>query len=259
MGKKSTEIQYELERQRNALEARIQRLKRRIQDDVDETKSDLRSDVDRTVGRESKLAEHPNALLAGATFTGVVLGMASESIPMPRPKLSRNGKHPEHEQQRGQSAEEKRGLKALAGTAVAGSVQGQLNDLLADAWDAFRSGFKKSKVNDDSRLPPDVRSPDPRTGGGESGVPGGPAAGHGTRYLSRDEVSPDAVDADMALKRGEKSPEQILHDARVEDYSPRENLPGYSGVQGEGLLLPPTPGVQAPYEEQPRGERRTGQ
>jgi hypothetical protein len=41
--------------------------------------------------------------------------------------------------------------------------------------------------------------------------------------------------------------------------APRENLPAYSGVQGEGLLYPRTPGKQAPYEEDERSERRTGQ
>jgi hypothetical protein len=257
MGKRSNEIQYDLERQRNALEARIQRLNRRIRDDVQAIGDEAKYDVDHWIGKESAMAERPKTLLASAAGAGLALGLVTDGMGMPRPSLRRNGHGPD--ESKGQSeAEKKSKLRALTGVATgaaAGSVQGQVSSFLGEIWDSFKSGWSSSGGHEERRLPPDIRSS--RSNG--SSIPGGSSAGHGTRYLRRDELSPDAVDADVALKPGEKSPREILHDARAEDYAPRENMPGYAGVQGEGLLLPETPGVQAPYEEEHHSERHTGQ
>src|SRR5690606_21110719 len=106
----------------------------RIEDDMSTAKEEARSDLDRTVGRESKVAEHPRALLAGSAVTGVVLGMLSESVSVPRPHLGRNGRTEETAEQPGISEQERKGLAGLATTAIVGSVQGQMNDLLSDAW-----------------------------------------------------------------------------------------------------------------------------
>ncbi|MEX1104065.1 MAG: hypothetical protein WED87_07430, partial [Dehalococcoidia bacterium] len=150
MGRSSTEIQYDLERQRNAVEARIQRLNRRVRDDADTARHELRDDLDRTLGPESTAAEHPKALVAGAAGAGMVLGMLSTTVSL-RPRLPhRNGsKAEEHAYAPSPDQRDSRGSRAdrLLGAAtgsVAGSLGSRLDEFVADVWESFKSGFKDS-------------------------------------------------------------------------------------------------------------------
>ena len=101
MGKGSTEIQHDIERQRHALTARVARLDRRIHDDIDETKATVaarreamtRRITDATHEAQERAtavgerisdsppgraaAEHPGISVAAALGTGVALGYAT--------------------------------------------------------------------------------------------------------------------------------------------------------------------------------------
>lgn len=104
MGKGSTEIQRDIEYQRNALSRRIDELDRRVRDDVDKTRGEAQARADSLAGRakgpankakdqamgvkdranslnqrveESRIGQHPNLLLAGSFATGVMLGVAT--------------------------------------------------------------------------------------------------------------------------------------------------------------------------------------
>ena len=85
MGKRSTEIQHDIERQRQFMTARISRLRERVQDDATETKDRITSRISgaaetvsskatTTQGSDTAIASHPGALMAGSTAAGAVVG-----------------------------------------------------------------------------------------------------------------------------------------------------------------------------------------
>lgn len=267
MGRSSSEVQYDLERQRNAVEARIQRLNRRVREDAETVKEEAKYDLDHTIGKESTLADRPKTLLAGAAGTGVVLGLLSSSVRVPRPHMpARNGREQQaygpypDENGGGQSRKER--LLSAAGGSVAGSLTARLDEFVAEVWESFKSGFKdsdggrKDVMNDDGKYDSGLGEATEREL--ERKRARGEVAEGKTTYLSREEIAP-YTSSDSELDGDPEEARKILHEAEVEDMAPRENLPAYSGVQGEGLLYPQTPGKQAPYEEQERSERRTGQ
>jgi ElaB/YqjD/DUF883 family membrane-anchored ribosome-binding protein len=267
MGRSSAEIQYDLERQRNAVEARIQRLNRRVREDAETVKEEAKYDLDHTIGKESKLADKPKTLLAGAAGTGVVLGILSSSVSLPRLGTpGRNGSKPDQRaygpspDERQQSRTQR--LAGAAGGTVLGSFSARLDEFVAEVWDSFKSGFTgsedKGQVSSERYSSGLGEATERQLARGErpEGVVATPEGQ--TSYLSREEISP-YTSSHSKLDGDPEEAREILHDAEVEDMAPRENLPAYSGVQGEGLLYPRTPGKQAPYEEDERSERRTGQ
>lgn len=245
MGRNSTEIQRDLDRQRNAVEARIQRLQQRIRDDASSAGDEAKVDLDRALGPGSAAAEHPKALVAGAAGAGVVLGMLSSRVSLPRPHLrSQNGRQsedgePGQPESNGDSKAKR--LASVAAAGAAGSVQGQLNELVSEVWQSFKTGFRRNSMAEETsrehqRLAAD-RRPDPRT-----------------RHMSREEIEPLGPDVDI---HDDRAPEKLAHDAKVEDYDPRAALGTTAGFQGEGLLVA-TPDPDGPLDER-RSERRTGQ
>jgi hypothetical protein len=266
MGRSSSEIQYDLERQRNAVEARIQRLNRRVREDAETVKEEAKYDLDHTIGKESKLADKPKTLLAGAAGTGVALGILSSSVSLPKPGIpGRNGSKAEESEQGasgGQQQSRKQQLMGAAGGSVMGSFTARLDQFVAEVWDSFKSGFSgsedKGQVSSERYSSGLGEATERQLARGErpEGVVATPEGQ--TSYLTREEISP-YTSSHSKLDGDPEEAREILHDAEVEDMAPRENLPAYSGVQGEGLLYPRTPGKQAPYEEDERSERRTGQ
>jgi ElaB/YqjD/DUF883 family membrane-anchored ribosome-binding protein len=104
MGKGSTEIQRDIEHQRDALSRRIDQLDRRVRDDVEKSRNEAQARVDSlaerakgTTGKakdqalgvkdragqlnqrveDSPVGEHPNLLLAGSFATGLLLGVVT--------------------------------------------------------------------------------------------------------------------------------------------------------------------------------------
>jgi hypothetical protein len=237
-----------------------------VREDTETVKEEAIYDLDHTIGKESKLADKPKTLLAGAAGTGLVLGMLSSSVSLPRPRVPvRNGSKAGDRAygpspNEGQQSSRTERLVGAAGGTVMGSLSARLDDFVAEIWDSFKSGFKES--NGDGQ----VSSQRYSSGLGEATErqldrgerPRGMTAEGQTTYLSREEMSP-YTSSHSKLDGDPEEAREILHDAEVEDMAPRENLPAYSGVQGEGLLYPRTPGKQAPYEEGERSERRTGQ
>jgi hypothetical protein len=209
-------------------------------------KSEASEDLNRTIGKDSKAAQHPKALVGGAAGAGILLGRLSSKMSL-RPRLPhRNGKQqPEERLSRTQRA-----MNALTGSAM-GTAGGQVDTFIADVFASFKSGF----AGDEPRTPrvyEQARAVGARAG---SYTPGAECR---TTYLNREEIAP-YTSSHSALDGDPEQAREILHDASVQGVSPRENMPGYPGVQGEGLAYPETSGVQAPYEEGGRSERRTGQ
>ncbi|MEO9256292.1 MAG: hypothetical protein ABI305_12160, partial [Tepidiformaceae bacterium] len=69
MGKSSSEIQNDIERQRNAIEARISRLDRRVRDDMEKTKdrvADRLSDAKESVSSSAESVGSKFATTAGS-------------------------------------------------------------------------------------------------------------------------------------------------------------------------------------------------
>lgn len=245
MGRSSSEILDDLECQRNAVEERIQRLNRRVREDASNAGGELRGEFERVLGRDSAAAEHPKALVAGAAGAGIALGMISESIGLARPHLpSRNGHAQQQSSENGRpvSGEPgKRGLLAVASGALAGSFRGPLNELIADAWKGFRSGFNNSDKRADDDAEP--IAPDPH---------------HMTREeiqpMSSDNARPEQeTDAELHRREDEEA-RKTLHDAEVEDLNPRADNAVVSGVLGGGAIVAPIPDRDGPLDE-----RRSGQ
>ena len=268
MGKSSTEIQSDLERQRNALSARIRRLNGRLRDDAAIAGDELRADIDHVLGEHSAAAEHPKALLAGSAGAGALLGILSANASLPRPHMPGRGDHPGTNGARREEAptadadRKKRGLLSLATGAAAGSLQGQLGGLMGEAWAGFKAGMKN-----DSRAVRDsghrVHTYDDVLAGRSSRTTDPPPEGR-VRYLSREEIDPmnsdrteGETDAELHRREDEEA-RKVVHDAEVEDLNPREDTAASYGVQGEGALISPTPGNRRAPGERP-SERRSGQ
>jgi hypothetical protein len=143
VGKKSAEIEYELERQRNALRARTERLDRRVRDDLATVRDEATRDINQTIGKDSKAAQHPKALVGGAAGTGLLLGRLSKTVSL-RPRLpSRDG----HEEPPPPSRRQ-RLATAASGTAL-GTMGTEIDNFVADVWSSFKSGF----TGDEPRSP----------------------------------------------------------------------------------------------------------
>lgn len=280
MGRNSSEIQHDLERQRTALEARIQRLNERVRDDLSSAGEELRATVSEATAPGSAIAEHPKALISGAAGAGAVLGMLSAGVSLAgdrrdgaserRRESASPGRKPAYGPYPGEQSSPDAGgdsrtrrLLSAATGAAAGSLQGQLHELLAETWSSFKSGFKddgRNSSTDDHRVhaPDDVLA-------ARATHPNGSRVGSGnTRYMSREEIQPmdtertePETDAETH-RREEEEARKTLHQAEVEDLNPRQDAAVAYGVQGEGVLISPTPGTSGVPGERP-SERRSGQ
>lgn len=103
MGQTAAEIEYEIERQRNAMTGRISRLERRVRDDVDATRGNVGNRVSATAdsvtssagkvasiagtnaGADSAVARHPKSLIASAAAGGFLAGLLSARGDTSRP------------------------------------------------------------------------------------------------------------------------------------------------------------------------------
>jgi hypothetical protein len=85
MGKNSTEIERDLERQRESLHRRVDRLEERIRSDAETTRdriNERRHEVTDTVPDQlnpSEVREHPKSLLLGAFGAGLTAGLVSDA------------------------------------------------------------------------------------------------------------------------------------------------------------------------------------
>ncbi len=240
MGRSATEIQSDLERQRHAVEARVSRFNRRVREGAARAGDELLGDVERVMGSDSAAAEHPKSLIAGAAGAGLALGIISESVGLARPHLpSRNG----HKSSADGSARDakKKGLLAVATGAAAGAFQGQLNELLTDAWNGFRSGFNNTDERDADRAGAIAVAPD--------------------HNMTREEIEPMSndttpIDKETDAERHRKDEEEarkILHDAKVEDLNPRADNALVHGVLGGGAIVAPAPDRDGPLDERRSG------
>lgn len=97
MGQTAAEIEYELERKRNALSGRISRLERRVRDDISSTRENVTDRASAAVdtvtskaspavekvsnvagtsaGAGTPVAEHPKGMVGGAALAGFVFGL----------------------------------------------------------------------------------------------------------------------------------------------------------------------------------------
>ena len=110
MGQTPVEIEFDLERQRHALTARVSRLERRVRDDLETSRDRASEHVARAkhslattgetaakkaasvagtnVGSGTAVAEHPKALVGGAAAGGFALGIARAGSDEPGPRES---------------------------------------------------------------------------------------------------------------------------------------------------------------------------
>ena len=284
MGRNSSEIQHDLERQRNALEARIQRLNERVRDDVSSAGEELRATVSEATAPGSAVAEHPKALISGAAGAGAVLGLLSAGVSLRGHRRSDTGErrrqsaspsrkpaygpYPVDQSSSGADGGDSRTRRVLSAAtgAAAGSLQGQLNELVTETWNSFKSGFKsdsRKRSTEDQRVAPfaDVLVPRATRATRSNGSPVGSG---NTRYLNREEIQPmdtkrkaGETDADLHRREDEEA-RKTIHEAEVEDLNPRQDAAVAYGVQGEGALISPTPGTGGVPGERP-SERRSGQ
>ena len=69
----------QLDGERQAVRARVVRMRRRLAED----RKELKGEAARLVGSESPLAEHPRAILVGGVAAGFLLGKTAPSLPPP--------------------------------------------------------------------------------------------------------------------------------------------------------------------------------
>lgn len=69
----------ELDAERQALRARVSRLRRQI----DHDREALKDEANRLVGSESPAAQHPKTLVAASAGVGLALGLAPTRVPKP--------------------------------------------------------------------------------------------------------------------------------------------------------------------------------
>lgn len=181
MGKKSVEIQHDIDRQRQMMSARISRLRRQVRDDMDNTKdrvrtraSNLRQSAQRApaeagstlttnAGADSTIAEHPKGLLAGSFAGGAILGWTSskavEQAGPAKRAVSRAWERGEARLQRqfaGDSTDRHQDggggmLTSLVDT-VRGYVLAQGSEIVQSAIDGLTSGKDRDNRSDAEEL-----------------------------------------------------------------------------------------------------------
>lgn len=208
MGKSSSEIQNDIERRRNAIEARISRLDRRVRDDLDTTKDRIADRVSGTkesissaaetvgsklstsAGADTAIAEHPGGLVAGAMAGGAVVGWVT------------GGSDNDHHDRRGhpsksseQDTDDGRGLMSglivgLIGSAR-GYAMGQAGDVVQTVVDGIKNG---TKDHDDGKAS--------RVYAGERHLPPAEDEEHPSYGRASAELQAELVETPSALQRG---------------------------------------------------------
>jgi hypothetical protein len=87
MDRRPDQIEHEIRNLRQEISARVENIAERGATDVTDANEELRSFFSRT-GISSGMQDRPYAMLVGALGLGVVLGMASESVTLPKLNLS---------------------------------------------------------------------------------------------------------------------------------------------------------------------------
>jgi ElaB/YqjD/DUF883 family membrane-anchored ribosome-binding protein len=174
MGKSSSEIQIDIERQRQAIDARISRLDRRIRDDIDSSKDRINERVSSvkekvtsagstvgeklstTAGSDTPVAEHPLGLVGGAMAGGAILGVLTgggdeggrgQAHHNRRRFSSSNGAH----DQRQESERDEGGLiGGLLGGLIT-SARGYVMDQASDVAQSVVDGIKSSSGSSPKR------------------------------------------------------------------------------------------------------------
>jgi ElaB/YqjD/DUF883 family membrane-anchored ribosome-binding protein len=163
MGKSSSEIQNDIERQRHAIEGRISRLDRRVHDDVDTTKdrvadrlsgtkesiastgSSVGSKLATTAGSDTPVAEHPVGLVGAAMAGGAALGFLTGGGD---DDGSRSNGHNRNGSKSSQQEEERSGIAAgLLGSLLGyarGYIGTQASDVVQTVVDGIKSGASET-------------------------------------------------------------------------------------------------------------------
>lgn len=153
MGQTPAELEAEVRRKRAALDLRVVRLDQRVREDIDLVRTRSADRVQEmkdaaanagedaahraagiagtNAGSDSKVAEHPNLLLAGAAAAGFGLGLKSGS----------NG-HDSGDDHRSTAAGERPGIVTMLAESVRDVIGAETNALVDAALDTATAGLK---------------------------------------------------------------------------------------------------------------------
>lgn len=183
MGQTAAEIEYELERKRHALSGRINRLERRVRDDISSTKENVTDRASAAVdtvtskaspavekvsnvagtsaGAGTPVAEHPKGMVGGAALAGFVLGLftggKSERSPQSRDpekfkqewlaaydKPGTNGMPSRANGKSSSSGSDDDGVVGVVVDVARGFIASQAASLLESTVEGMRSGLKSA-------------------------------------------------------------------------------------------------------------------
>ncbi|MEP6870377.1 MAG: hypothetical protein ABI939_00860 [Anaerolineaceae bacterium] len=188
MGKTPTEIEFDVERQRHALTARVARLKRRVGEDVDTTRSRTSGHVSgvkhsvlsggeqaatrvgnlvaTTAGSGTAVAEHPKSLVAGAAAGGFAFGLIAGADGEPRAS-----KHTSGSKESGLRRALMDGARGLVASKAADGVGAVVDSAKGSIKSAFfgREGSAPDQSRESETSPVNVARP-PQLGRGEPGL-----------------------------------------------------------------------------------------
>ena len=202
MGQTAVEIEFDIERQRHALSARVSRLERRVRDDIDFTRtrtSEHIAGVKHTVtssvedatrkvgsvagtsaGSGTAIAGHPKALVVGAAAGGVALGLASgghdDESERPSEASSKKGRTRSKAPVGGEGGlfrsltDVARGFVATQAASLAESLVGSAKSSLKSSVSGKRGASTASGTHGDDHpvvaaRPPQLRQGEPVVGG----------------------------------------------------------------------------------------------
>ncbi len=187
MGQTATEIEFDLERQRHALTARVSRLKRRVGDDMETTRHraaghvrDVKHSITSTgetaakkvgsvagttAGSGTAVAEHPKTLVGAAAAGGFALGLvrgdSEEQDQRPEGRRGRNSEGKKrHGPHLGSLADVARGFVAAQAARLVDTAMGAAKSSLKSAVTGKTNPAKVDQPGDGQQAAP---APDVRT------------------------------------------------------------------------------------------------
>ncbi len=163
MGKTAAEVEIDIQRRRNALDARVARLDQRVRDDIHSAQRwrteriegvkanlhDMESEATgkakrvftSEAGSDTTIAQHPAALLAASTVGGFILGAKSGKSDDP-PAQGNNG--PRSSNGARSSTNHGGGILTVFSETIRAVVAAQAGALVETALDAGTSGLKSA-------------------------------------------------------------------------------------------------------------------